>query len=82
MSGNFGFRDVFGLLKVTGTFLSTSSLEVLKGAWNNLGQWDVALSMAEGWNELSFEVPSSPNHSMMTGDRAARMFHKSFAGDT
>lgn len=31
----------------------------------HLGQWNMSLLMAEGWNQMNFEVSSSPNHSMV-----------------
>jgi len=49
--------------------VAAPSLEVFKarldGAWSNLGWWKVSLPMAGGWNEMIYNVPSNPNHSMI-----------------
>ena len=45
------------------------SLEVFKarldGALGNLVWWEVSLPMAGDWNWMGFNVPSSPNHSVI-----------------
>ena len=49
--------------------VAAPSLAVLKarldGALSNLVWWKMSLPMAWGWNQMSFKVPSSPNHSMI-----------------
>jgi len=37
----------------------------LDGALSNLGWWERSLPMGGGWNEMSYKVPSDPNHSMI-----------------
>jgi len=32
---------------------------------STLGWWKMSLLMAGGWNQMSFKVPSNPNHSMI-----------------
>lgn len=37
----------------------------LDGALGNLVYWEVPLLTAEGWNWMSFKVPSKSNHSVI-----------------
>jgi len=37
----------------------------LTGALSTLGWWKMSLLMAGGWNQMSFKVPSNPNHSVI-----------------
>jgi len=37
----------------------------LDGALSNLGWWEMSLLMAGDWNQMSFKVPSNPNHSVI-----------------
>lgn len=45
------------------------SLEVFKagldGAWSNLVWWKLSLPMSGGWNQVLFQVLSSPGHSII-----------------
>jgi len=40
----------------------------LDGALSTLGWWKMSLLLAGGWNQMSFKVPSNPNHSMIAGE--------------
>jgi len=49
--------------------VDASSLAVFKvrldGALSNLVWWKVSWPMAGRWNQMTFKVPSNPNHSMI-----------------
>ena len=49
--------------------VAAPSLAVLKarldGALSKLGWWKMSLLMEGVWNQMIFEVPSNPNHSMI-----------------
>lgn len=40
-------------------------IEKADGALSHLIWWNVSLPMAEGWNQMSFKVPSKANHSLI-----------------
>jgi len=37
----------------------------LDGAVSNMGEREVSLPIAGGWDRVSFKVPSNPNHSVI-----------------